>query len=323
MLASIVGVDHLAATPIGDEPKPGEVRKFEIAQSVFMEFCWIPPGEAQLGSPKSERDEVLKLIKENTEPDWLASEAETRRPKFKTQGFWLAKYTVTQAEWKAVMGNNPSYFQLVENGNEAKGLEYGNVSRLNKSRGMIHSNPSSVARSSWRRSTSAMGSRRCSGKVHPSSCRTRTSGNMRVGVGVGNKRPFYFGNVLNGTQANCDGNYPYGTTRRDSIWSGPARSISRTAGSTRSTRGVFATWRAMCAQWCENKYDDEGSDRVVRGGCWGDHARLCRSAYRFGDSPWVRDDYLGFRVALVPSGPLAGQVRRAGRPQRRRSRSGV
>lgn len=28
-----------------------------------------------------------------------------------TQGFWLGKYQVTQAQWEAVMGGNPSYFK--------------------------------------------------------------------------------------------------------------------------------------------------------------------------------------------------------------------
>jgi hypothetical protein len=33
------------------EPKPGEVRKFQISKDVFMEFCWIPGGKATLGVP--------------------------------------------------------------------------------------------------------------------------------------------------------------------------------------------------------------------------------------------------------------------------------
>ncbi len=45
---------------VGDEKNPGDERKFEIADGVKMTFCWIPPGEAQLGSPKTERDAVWK-----------------------------------------------------------------------------------------------------------------------------------------------------------------------------------------------------------------------------------------------------------------------
>src|SRR5215203_1527918 len=32
--------------------------------------------------------------------------------------------------------------------------------------------------------------------------------------GRGNKQAFFWGDALNGTEANCDGNYPYGTTKR-------------------------------------------------------------------------------------------------------------
>ena len=53
-------------------------------------------------------------------------------------------------------------------------------------------------------------------------------------------------------------------------------------------------------EWCWDKYDSEGSNRVNRGGSWGIGAANCRSAYRFGNSPGFRNGNLGFRVALVP-----------------------
>jgi len=38
-----------------------------------------------------------------------------------TKGFWLGKYEVTQGEWTAVMGSNPSQFDGKQD-NNAKGL---------------------------------------------------------------------------------------------------------------------------------------------------------------------------------------------------------
>lgn len=75
---------------------------------------------------------------------------------------------------------------------------------------------------------------------------------------------------------------------------------------------------------CSDWYDDypegdvtdpsgpeEGSYRVSRGGGFSSEAAGCRSAYRDRDSPDNRNDILGFRVALSPSGipksPEAGQ----------------
>ena len=45
----------------------------------------------------------------------------------------------------------------------------------------------------------------------------------------------------------------------------------------------------------------EGSDRVYRGGSWNDSAGFCRSAFRYGYTPGLRFDALGFRLSLVPS----------------------
>ena len=57
-----------------------------------MEFVWVPPGEFRMGSRDSEADT-------------------DERPRARiTRGFWLGKYEVTQAEWEAVMGHNPSWF---------------------------------------------------------------------------------------------------------------------------------------------------------------------------------------------------------------------
>jgi len=69
------------------------------------------------------------------------------------------------------------------------------------------------------------------------------------------------------------------------------------------------------AEWCQDDYDEsaygkrkgttrdpvissEGSDRVNRGGSWYFAPVICRSAFRYWDSPGIRGDYLGFRVSL-------------------------
>ena len=82
----------------------------EIARGVSITFCWIPAGAAQLGSTAAEREEAFKNVKADAERLRLATETEEKRGKYKTTGFWLAKFAVTQAEWTAAMGKNPSHF---------------------------------------------------------------------------------------------------------------------------------------------------------------------------------------------------------------------
>ena len=50
--------------------------------------------------------------------------------------------------------------------------------------------------------------------------------------------------------------------------------------------------------------DQDGSERVIRGGSWSENARGCRSACRIplepGGATYFDGSHLGFRVALVP-----------------------
>ncbi len=69
--------------------RPGEEQEFEIAPGVKIVMCWIPPGDFLKG------DDLF---------------APPYRVTLK-RGFWLGKYQVTQAQWQAVMGSNPSYYE--------------------------------------------------------------------------------------------------------------------------------------------------------------------------------------------------------------------
>lgn len=59
-----------------------------------IEFVWIEPGTFMMGSPESE-----KSRQSNEGPQHRVT---------LTQGFWMGKYEVTQAQWESLMGNNPS-----------------------------------------------------------------------------------------------------------------------------------------------------------------------------------------------------------------------
>jgi len=72
-------------------PSPGEPL---IVNGVEMEFVSIPPGEFEMGCSPGD-----------SECD--GDESPRRRVRI-TKGFEIGKYEVTQAQWEAVMGNNPS-----------------------------------------------------------------------------------------------------------------------------------------------------------------------------------------------------------------------
>jgi len=99
-IASYLGllVTATVATAQVDDPR-GETarsRSITLGNGVALEMVWIPPGTFTMGSPESEQG------RDNDEKEHRVT---------LTKGFWMGKFEVTQEQWQAVMGNNPSEFK--------------------------------------------------------------------------------------------------------------------------------------------------------------------------------------------------------------------
>ena len=77
-------------------PKAGDTCTEDLGGGVKMEFVWCPPGDFLMGSTSSEEGRV---------------DGESQHKVTLTRGFWMGKYEVTQGQWQAVMGSNPSHFK--------------------------------------------------------------------------------------------------------------------------------------------------------------------------------------------------------------------
>jgi uncharacterized protein (TIGR02996 family) len=126
--------------------------------------------------------------------------------------------------------------------------------------------------------------------------------------------PFHIGqplHSLSSTQANFDGNYPYGGAAK-----GPYLQRSTPVGSYPPNGWGLYDMHGNVYEWCADRYGaayykgsprqdppgpPRGSYRVIRGGSWINRGQSCRSAYRGWRAPTSRNSYLGFRVALVLS----------------------
>ncbi len=255
-------------------PNAGEERDFDIAKGVQMRFCWVPAGMATLGSPTTEKER---------EPVGI-SEAEH---KFTTRGFWLGKYEVTQGQWTEVMGNNPSAFAAT--GTDAS--DRGRVKGLDTKWFPVEQVSWEDCQVFLKKANASSGAKRGRfGLPHEDEWEYACRG------GKGNGQAFYWGNALNGKEANCNGDLPYGGTTK-----GPNLQRPEVVGSY--ARDYPHPWR-LCDmhgnvwEWCENEYST--GRRALRGGSWFGVADLCRSANRGGNSPDNRSSTQGFRVCYRP-----------------------
>ena len=103
--------------PAAPPPPPGSL----WTNPAGLTFAYIPAGRFYMGSPLEEPGRAGD---------------ETRRLIEITRGFYLQTTEVTQSQWRAVMGDNPSYFNdcgpdcPVEKVSHTEALEY--ISRLNE-----------------------------------------------------------------------------------------------------------------------------------------------------------------------------------------------
>jgi formylglycine-generating enzyme required for sulfatase activity len=258
---------------------PGTV-KVDLGGGVTMEFVRIKAGKFRMGSPKSERYRG---------PDEEQHEVEI------TRDFYLGQYAVTQQQYEALMGTNPSWYSAKGEGKErVQGLA---------------TSCFPVENVSWEDAV-----RYCAKLTEKHGkggrkFRLPTEAEWEYACRAGTETPFSFGASCNGTEANCGGDDPYGTSVK-----GPNLGRPCAVGSYRPNAWGLYDMHGNVWQWCQDWYGpygdlgnkdplrtdkikDEG-DRVVRGGCWMHEARCCRAAYRAMLLPRYRDSSVGFRVAF-------------------------
>jgi formylglycine-generating enzyme required for sulfatase activity len=256
--------------------KPGEIREYSIGNGQKLKLCWIPRGKAKLGSPTTEK----------------YRDSDEGEHEFTTEGFWLGKLPISQSEWTAIMGKNPSWFSKNGGGKS-------DVAGIDTDRFPVES----VSWADCKEFLSALNRLIFPDRLHGERGRfslpTENEWEYACRGGRGNAKPFYFGSALNGTQANCCGDWPYGTAEK-----GPCRCRTSAIGDyenlARHPWGL-CDMSGNVTQWCENYYDESELYRVSRGGCWNLGARYCRSATRFREELKASGFATGLRVCIRPN----------------------
>ena len=235
-------------------PKAGDPLELEI-YGVKAVFRYCPPGTFLMGSPG---DEEGRHSNENHHKVAL------------TKGFWLLETPVTQAFWKAVMGENPSIFQ----GADARPVEYVSwndcmefISKLNAA-GMAHEGLKFdfPTESEWEYA-----------------CRAGTTTRFNVGDEL--------------TEEDANFNRIVGETT-------PVKSYAPNAWGFCDMHGNVWEWcKDRWGDYPTGSVTDpqgasSGSPRVIRGGSWIFDPRFCSSTCRGYGAPERLNSDVGFRLAL-------------------------
>lgn len=238
----------------------------EDLNGVPLEMVKIPGGSLLMGSPEDE----FKREKEYESPQHQVH----------LRGFYIGRFEVTQAQWVAVMGTNPSNFR-------GDDLPVDSVS--------WHE-----ANEFCRKLTEMTGRR----------YRLPTEAEWEYACRGGTTTPFHFGPTITTEVANYDGNLSYRDEPRGKLLS---RTTPVGSYAVANSYGLF-DMHGNLHEWCQdvlhNGYQGAPTDgsawerpytdsiqRILRGGSWSSDPDFCRSAVRIRAAATLKSYVIGLRVA--------------------------
>jgi formylglycine-generating enzyme required for sulfatase activity len=194
--------------------------------------------------------------------------------------FLLGRYEVTQGQWQALMGRNPSHFKRCGEDCPVENVSWHDaqafIRKLNQATGRHYRLPSEAE---WEYAARA-----------------------------GTSTPFSTGWVLTAAQANFNATGSYGGSAP-----GPYRKTTLRVGSFEPNAFGLHDLHGNVWEWVQDRYArgyygapqdgsawepaDHGPRRVLRGGSWADAPEALRSAFRGTLAPELRLSGVGLRIA--------------------------
>ena len=270
-----VGFVQLPASPYlwTDQSAPATGRRFYRAVTfpAPTNTVYIREGTFRMGSSTNE---VGRSLKESPQTEVIIS-----------RGFWMGKYLVTQGEYLALTGNNPSYFSA----------NSGFTSDLTRP----------VDSVSWSEAagycTRLTDQERAAGRIPKNSLyRLPTEAEWEYAYRAWTSTRFSYGDDLGYTNLT---NYAW--------YFDDSGSMTHPVGQKFPNPWGLADMHGNLEEWCQDWFGpylggmvidpqgpSTGSLRVLRGGYWEDTATYCRSASRNEHDPNAKHFHIGFRVLL-------------------------
>jgi formylglycine-generating enzyme required for sulfatase activity len=232
----------------------------DLGNGVMLEMVEIPAGTFYMGSPENEEGRE----------DYESPQHQVNVP-----SFFIGKYPLTQAQYQAIMRNNPAYFK--GNNRPVEKVSWNDAvnfcQKLSQKTGKNYKLPSEAQ---WEYA-----------------CRAGTT------------TPFYFGESITPDLVNYDGNYAYAAAPK-----GQYRGQTTDIGTFPPNAFGLYDMHGNVMEWCEDDWHENyinapinGSALIslsnlnlLRGGSWDDHPGNCRSASRDDYNLAFGNGAIGFRV---------------------------
>jgi formylglycine-generating enzyme required for sulfatase activity len=250
--------------PVARSRSAGERMAINFPGDVQMTFVWCPPGSFLMGSKHK---------------DAYPDEQPVRRVTL-TKGFYMGIHPVTQAQRKAVMGNEPSRFKgmnrPVENVSWDDSQEF------------------------CKRLTTNL-----KGKV---TVRLPSEAEWEYACRAGTTTEFHFGNYIHTDLANFDGNETWGGWPKGE-YRGETTEVGRFPANSWGLFDMHGNVWEWCEDWLGTYPGEDQTDPVqseaaidnchaVRGGSWFYSPDYCRASSRNGYGPGYRSQDVGIRACF-------------------------